>query len=75
MTEAKNIVAGLALKKEEDLASRGIEAKELSAIRVVAEVKKAEMELKQHTVGVEKSVKKITAELDRLKTIFVPKGS
>jgi hypothetical protein len=75
ITEAKKIVAGFALKKEEELAARGIEEKELSALRVVAEAKKAEAELKQHTASVEKSVKNITEKLDGLKTIFVPKGS
>jgi len=75
MTEAKKIVASIRLKKEEDLAARRIEEKELSALRIVAEVKKAEMELKQHTVSVEKSIKNIAEKLDGLKTIFVPKGS
>ncbi len=63
------------LKKEEDFAARRIEEKELSALHAVAEVKKAEVELKQHTVGVEKSIKNIAEKLDGLKAIFVPKGS
>jgi hypothetical protein len=75
ITEAKKIVAGIVLKKEEELAARGIEEKELSALRIVTEAKKAEAELKQHTVGIDKSVKNITEKLDGLKTIFVPKGS
>lgn len=75
MAEAKKTVAGISLKKEADLAARGIEAKERSAFGVIVEAKKAEMELKQHTVGVEKSVNNITAKLDALKARFVSKGT
>ncbi len=69
-TEAKKIVAGIALKKEEEFAARGIEEKEKSAIRVVAEVKKAEAELKRYELGVEKSVNNITAKLDGFKAML-----